>query len=195
MGVDMSALSRAISHRHRGVGSDGLILISPARLPAVDADVRMEMYNADGSAAKCAANGIRCVAKYAIERGLVNPQSAFRNPQIRFRGKRSVERSASAPNRVESIPGDTGRNPRPPRHHRHRPSRANRSRHLGTYRVRLRRYREIVRVDMGSPILKPAEVPVTIPGDRLREAPLCNSATKRLAMTCVSMGNPHAYSL
>jgi len=70
-----------ISHRHRGVGSDGLILICPPD-SGVDADVRMEMYNADGSRGEMCGNGIRCVAKYAIERGLVNPQSAFRNPQF-----------------------------------------------------------------------------------------------------------------
>ncbi len=63
---DASRLSRAISDRHRGVGSDGLILICPSD----HADVRMEMYNADGSRAEMCGNGIRCVAKYAYEHGL-----------------------------------------------------------------------------------------------------------------------------
>lgn len=62
-----SALSRSISHRNTGVGSDGIILIYPSR----EADLRMEMYNADGSRAQMCGNGIRCVAKYAIEHGLV----------------------------------------------------------------------------------------------------------------------------
>jgi len=47
---------------------------------------------------------------------------------------------------------------------------------------------------MGSPILKPAEVPVTIPGDRCVKHPL-QLGDERLAMTCVSMGNPTPYSL
>ncbi len=64
--ADAPALARAISDRHRGVGSDGLILICPSRT----ADVRMEMYNADGSRCQMCGNGIRCVAKYAYEHGL-----------------------------------------------------------------------------------------------------------------------------
>ncbi|HEY3243198.1 MAG TPA: diaminopimelate epimerase [Phycisphaerae bacterium] len=64
--TDAPTLSRAISDRHRGVGSDGLILICPSNV----ADVRMEMYNVDGSRAQMCGNGIRCVAKYAYEHGL-----------------------------------------------------------------------------------------------------------------------------
>ena len=62
-----AALARAISDRHRGVGSDGLILICPSD----NADLRMEMYNADGSRGQMCGNGIRCVAKYAGEHGLI----------------------------------------------------------------------------------------------------------------------------
>lgn len=64
---DPARLSQLISDRHQGVGSDGLILILPSRT----ADVRMEMYNADGSHSEMCGNGIRCVAKYALDRGLV----------------------------------------------------------------------------------------------------------------------------
>ena len=63
---DPVGLARAISDRHTGVGSDGLILVAPSDV----ADVRMEMYNADGSRGLMCGNGIRCVAKYAVERGL-----------------------------------------------------------------------------------------------------------------------------
>lgn len=63
---DPPALARAMSDRHTGIGADGLILICPSTA----ADVRMEMYNADGSRAQMCGNGIRCVAKYAIEHGL-----------------------------------------------------------------------------------------------------------------------------
>jgi len=65
--VDPAALARAVSDRHFGVGSDGLILILPSRL----ADVRMRMFNADGSEAEMCGNGVRCVAKYAYDHGLV----------------------------------------------------------------------------------------------------------------------------
>lgn len=63
-------LSKKISDRHFGVGSDGLILISPSQV----ADVKMNMYNADGSQAQMCGNGIRCVAKYAYDYGLVKKQ-------------------------------------------------------------------------------------------------------------------------
>jgi diaminopimelate epimerase len=64
--ADPSLLARAISDRHYGVGADGLILI----LPSDEADVEMRMWNADGSESEMCGNGIRCVGKYAWERGL-----------------------------------------------------------------------------------------------------------------------------
>lgn len=63
---DPVALARAISDRHYGVGSDGLILIMPSSV----ADVRMSMFNADGSEGLMCGNGVRCVGKYAFEHGL-----------------------------------------------------------------------------------------------------------------------------
>lgn len=57
---DPVTLARTVSHRHFGVGGDGLILIKPHE----GADGEMEMYNADGSVSEMCGNGIRCVAKY-----------------------------------------------------------------------------------------------------------------------------------
>ncbi|HTY20040.1 MAG TPA: diaminopimelate epimerase [Geobacteraceae bacterium] len=56
-----------VSNRNFGIGSDGLILI----LPSDRADLRMRMFNADGSESEMCGNGIRCVAKYAYDHGLV----------------------------------------------------------------------------------------------------------------------------
>lgn len=70
---DAPRLARRISDRHRGVGSDGMILIAPPT--RADAQVRMIMYNADGSRAQMCGNGIRCVAKYAYDHDI-----ARRNP-------------------------------------------------------------------------------------------------------------------
>ena len=53
-------LARTVSHRHFGVGGDGLILIKPRD----GYDGEMDMYNADGSSSEMCGNGIRCVAKY-----------------------------------------------------------------------------------------------------------------------------------
>lgn len=61
-------LAIKVSDRHFGIGSDGLILICPSEV----ADVRMAMYNADGSEGMMCGNGIRCVAKYSYEHGLVD---------------------------------------------------------------------------------------------------------------------------
>ncbi|HEX3357614.1 MAG TPA: diaminopimelate epimerase, partial [Tepidisphaeraceae bacterium] len=64
--VDASAVARKVANRHYGIGGDGLILI----LPSQRADVRMQMFNADGSEGEMCGNGIRCVAKYSYEHGL-----------------------------------------------------------------------------------------------------------------------------
>ena len=63
---DPGAVAQAVSDRHFGIGSDGLILI----LPSDKADCRMRMFNADGSEAQMCGNGIRCVAKYVYDRGI-----------------------------------------------------------------------------------------------------------------------------
>ena len=64
---DPARFAVEVSDRHFGIGGDGLILI----LPSAIADLRMRMFNADGSEAEMCGNGIRCVAKYAYEHGLV----------------------------------------------------------------------------------------------------------------------------
>ena len=67
--ADWPALSRAMSDRHFGVGGDGIILILPSEI----AQLRMRMFNADGSEGEMCGNGIRCFAKYAIERDIAQP--------------------------------------------------------------------------------------------------------------------------
>ena len=65
---DPPRLARKVSDRHFGIGGDGLILITPSK----KADVGMRIFNADGSEAQMCGNGLRCVAKYAYEHGLVS---------------------------------------------------------------------------------------------------------------------------
>ena len=64
---DWPALSVAMSDRHLGVGSDGLILA----LPSEKADLRMRMFNADGSEGEMCGNGIRCLVSFAFDNGIV----------------------------------------------------------------------------------------------------------------------------
>lgn len=65
---DPGRISRLVSDRHFGIGSDGLILICPSD----KADCRMRMYNEDGSEGAMCGNGIRCVGKYAYDHGIVD---------------------------------------------------------------------------------------------------------------------------
>ncbi|MHC4698562.1 MAG: diaminopimelate epimerase [Planctomycetota bacterium] len=65
---DPARLARAVADRRRGIGGDGLILIAPSEA----ADVRMVVYNVDGSRAEMCGNGVRCVAKYAVDHGLAS---------------------------------------------------------------------------------------------------------------------------
>jgi len=61
-------LAIAMSERHFGVGSDGLVLI----MPSETGDFRMRMFNLDGSEGKMCGNASRCVGKYVYERGLTD---------------------------------------------------------------------------------------------------------------------------
>ena len=65
---DPAEISKIVSDRHFGIGSDGLILIGSSDR----ADFRMNIYNADGSQAEMCGNGIRCVAKYVYDYGLTD---------------------------------------------------------------------------------------------------------------------------
>lgn len=66
MPKDPAALAIAVSDRHFGIGSDGLILICPSTV----ADAQMRMFNADGSESEMCGNGLRCVAKYVYDHAI-----------------------------------------------------------------------------------------------------------------------------
>jgi diaminopimelate epimerase len=78
--ADPAALARAVSDRHFGIGSDGLILICPSD----KADARMRMFNADGSESEMCGNGVRCVAKYVYDHGIA------RKPRLAIETGRGV---------------------------------------------------------------------------------------------------------
>ena len=67
------ALVRRLSDRHFGIGGDGVIFINPSER----ADFEMEMYNADGSRAEMCGNGIRCVGKYVYDHGMTAGREVF----------------------------------------------------------------------------------------------------------------------
>src|SRR5207237_1091223 len=149
---DPAALSRRISDRHFGIGSDGLILICPSER----ADVRMRMFNADGSEGEMCGNGIRCVAKYVYDHGIAQ------KPRI------AIEPGGGVLTLDVTVTGGKV---------------------------------ELVRVDMGEPLLSPADVPTTLPGDRVvdaelpdwpegrRLADLLRPSGAAIRVTCVCTGN------
>lgn len=66
-----SELSKIVSDRHFGIGSDGLICICRSDI----ADFKMKMFNSDGSEAEMCGNGIRCVGKFVFDKGLTTKQT------------------------------------------------------------------------------------------------------------------------
>ena len=65
-----AAAAVKLSDRHKGIGSDGLVLIDKSPVP--EADFSMRIFNADGSEAMMCGNASRCIGKYLYERGLTS---------------------------------------------------------------------------------------------------------------------------
>lgn len=64
---EWSKLARAMCDRHFGIGADGLILVQDS----TSADLKMRIFNSDGSEAEISGNGLRCFAKYVLEKGVI----------------------------------------------------------------------------------------------------------------------------
>jgi len=85
----LPALAKALSDRHFGVGSDGLILVERSRV----ADFKMRIFNSDGSEAEMCGNGVRLFARFVYERGYTREQeidvetsTRIVRPRLRLRG-------------------------------------------------------------------------------------------------------------
>lgn len=139
---DPSAVARFVSDRHFGIGSDGLILIRPSQV----ADCEMDMYNLDGSQGAMCGNGIRCVAKYVFDHGIVN--------------KTSISIATKSGIKYVDLTVKDGK--------------AN-----------------LIRVNMGSPILQATQIPVVADTEQVIDAPIQVDG-QEYHYTAVSMGNPHA---
>ncbi len=142
---DWPKVAKRICDRHFGVGADGLLIA----LPSDAADLRMQLFNADGSEAEVSGNGLRCFVKYAVERGL----AALRE------GAMTVETLAGVL-RAEATATDG--------------------------RV------ELVRLGMGRPRFAPQEIPVATEAEPPLKDLSLEVDGQSLAVTCLSMGNPHA---
>ena len=98
---DPAEVSRRLSDRHFGAGSDGIITITPSDI----ADFKMRVFNADGSEAKMCGNGIRCVGKYVYDKGYTDKT---RLSVETLSGIRTLEMHLCG-GRVKSVSVDMGR--------------------------------------------------------------------------------------
>jgi diaminopimelate epimerase len=161
---DWGKLACAMCDRHFGVGADGLILAENSTV----ADLRMRVFNADGSEAEVSGNGLRCFVKYAIEQGLIS-QTRSRSSQVESRSPRFA-RSVT----VETLSGV-------------RKVKA----YISGGRVRQ------VEVSMGQPQFQPERIPVKVQSQMsVASVPMLDYpvkiGSKRLRLSLISMGNPHA---
>ena len=93
--ADPAALARRLSDRRFGIGGDGIIMLAPSK----SADVRMEMYNPDGSRGEMCGNGIRCLARLHYQRAarprnpmLVETDCGIKTVELKLDGRgRAVE--------------------------------------------------------------------------------------------------------
>ena len=141
---DPQGLAKQLSDRHFGVGSDGLVLIMPSRA----ADIRMRMFNSDGSEAEMCGNASRCVGKYVYDNKIIN--------------KKMITMETLAGIKTLELTTENGKV-------------------------------ALVRVDMGEPVLKPADIPAKSEKDIFLSEPVTVKG-RTFSVTCVSMGNPHAVS-
>lgn len=145
--TDPEELSKFVSDRHFGIGSDGLVLI----MPSETCDFRMRMFNADGSEAQMCGNASRCIAKYCYDHHLTSKKEF------------TLETLAG----VKVLKVETGADDKVSR----------------------------VTVNMGEPILRPADIPVVCADtescvSQVLGLPKVDGVSEEC--TAVSMGNPHA---
>lgn len=132
------------SDRHKGIGSDGLVLI----MPSDSCDFRMRMFNADGSESEMCGNASRCIGKFVYDKGLTTKTEVTLET---LAGVKVLKLFVGTDNKVESVT-----------------------------------------VDMGEPILQSELIPTTFTGETVINRTVKFSDDIEYAITCVSMGNPHA---
>jgi len=89
------------SDRHKGIGSDGLVMI----LPTENSDFRMRMFNADGSESEMCGNASRCIGKFVYDKGLTDKKEVTLET---LAGVKILKLTVDAHNKVESVTVDMG---------------------------------------------------------------------------------------
>lgn len=149
-GADLPALARRLCDRNRGIGGDGLII----NMPSDKCDFTMRIFNADGSEPEMCGNGVRCAAKYYLDK---TPPADIASRVKDGRVAISVDTLAGVRNILAEYSGGvTGG----------------------------------MSVDMGAPILTPADIPVNAASGSATGISF-EACGRTFTATCVSMGNPH----
>ena len=99
--ANLPELSNEMSNRHKGVGSDGVVLI----MPSDKADFWMRMFNADGSEGEMCGNASRCVAKYVYDKGLTSKRKITLKT---FAGIKVLEITKVVDEKVREVKVDMG---------------------------------------------------------------------------------------
>lgn len=141
---DPASFAIQYSDRHKGIGSDGLVMI----MPSEKSDFRMRMFNADGSESEMCGNASRCIGKYVYDYKLTDKTTLTLET---LAGEKILRLFVGNDNKVEKVT-----------------------------------------VDMGEPILQPELIPTTFSGNTIIDQPQHFAEGIDYAITCVSMGNPHA---
>lgn len=89
------------SDRHKGIGSDGLVMI----LPSETCDFKMRMFNADGSESEMCGNASRCIGKFVYDKGLTSKTEVTLET---LAGVKVLKLFIGADNKVEKVTVDMG---------------------------------------------------------------------------------------
>lgn len=96
---------QAICDRHFGVGADGVILVEPS--PREECAAYMHYINSDGTLAQMCGNGVRCFAKYLVDRGIVDGGSGSFTADT-LAGPRPISFETDAAGRLVAATVDMG---------------------------------------------------------------------------------------
>jgi diaminopimelate epimerase len=98
---DPVSFSICYSDRHKGIGSDGLVMI----LPSENSDFKMRMFNADGSESEMCGNASRCIGKFVYDKGLTDKTDLTLET---LAGVKKLKLFLDADNQVETVTVDMG---------------------------------------------------------------------------------------
>jgi len=94
-------LAIQLSDRHKGIGSDGLVLI----LPSDTCDFKMQMFNSDGSESEMCGNASRCIGKYVYDNGLTSKKEITLET---LAGEKTLHLFVNQANKVDKVTVDMG---------------------------------------------------------------------------------------